>query len=307
MFAEYQSNNDENKTAITTEVVRATEAENTLNNKFSSYYTKSETYSKSEVYNIAEVNSQLSAISNGLAASFKTYTEAQAATSTLPANSSIKVTNDSDTTLNGEYTWNGTTLTKSIYDPLTQALAYTDTSLVSVYKENLYSLTNSHSGLNINPTGGAIRTSTSVEINVFPVEGGKTYSIKTASEINKSYVVVGVSATNSVVAGTATQLVTLEDTSDPLIKTFMVPIGANYAYINTYWATVSVDLRNNLVISSNNFEKVVKTIQGNKVFDEDAHVQIDLLNAEAILESDIVMNVVELYSTTNEHPRILRQ
>ncbi|MFA2917566.1 hypothetical protein [Acinetobacter pittii] len=307
MFAEYQLDNEENKTAITAEVVRATEAESTLNNKFSSYYTKLETYGKSEVYSIEEVNSQLSAISNGLAASFKTYTEAQAATGTLPANSSIKVTNDSDTTLNGEYTWNGATLTKSIYDPLTQALAYTDTSLISVYKENLYSLANSHSGLNINPTGGAIRTSTSVEINVFHVEGGKTYSIKTASEINKSYVVIGVSATNSIVAGTATQLVTLEDTSDPLIKTFTVPIGANYAYINTYWATVSVDLRNNLVISSNNFEKVVKTIQGNKVFDEDAHIQIDLLNAEAILESDIVMNVVELYSTTNEHPRILCQ
>ena len=302
MFAEYRTKLDENKVAINTETQRANEAENSLNNKFNAYYTKSETYLKSEVYNKNEVDFQLSAISNGLVASFNTYVEAQEATHTLPSNSSIKVTNDPDTTLNGEYTWNGTALTKSIYDPLTQALAYTNLSLSSVYKENLYNSANSHAGKNIDPANGAIRSSTTVEINVFSIEGGKTYSIKTDTVINKSYVVVGVSTTNSTIAGTATQLITLEDTEDPLVKEFTTPFGSKYAYINTYWNTVSVDLRSSLVISSNNFEKVVKNIQGNRVFDEEAHTKIDGLVSDALLESDLVMNVADLYSVNNEYP-----
>lgn len=46
----------------------------------------------------------------------------------LPANSSIDVTNDTDTTKNGMYAYNGTVFTKSTYDPLTQGKAYTDTA-----------------------------------------------------------------------------------------------------------------------------------------------------------------------------------
>ncbi|MFV5370030.1 phage tail fiber protein [Acinetobacter junii] len=249
------------------------------------------------------IQTQLNSLGVGNKA-YKTYAAMTSDIANIPANSKVTVTNDSDTTKNGDYQFDGTIYTKSIYDPLAQAKAYTDASLITVYKENLYSLTNNHSGLNINPTGGAIRASTNVEINVFHVEGGKTYSIMTASEINKSYVVVGVSATNSVAIGATTQLITLEDTSDPLIKTFTTPISANYAYINTYWATVSVDLRNNLVISSNNFEKVVKTIQGNKVFDEDAHIVLEQLDQEVIRESDIEVSVIDLYSQANEKPSL---
>jgi len=38
----------------------------------------------------------------------------------------VDVTNDPDPAKNGTYQWNGTTLTKSAYDPLTQAKSYTD-------------------------------------------------------------------------------------------------------------------------------------------------------------------------------------
>lgn len=55
---------------------------------------------------------------------YATLAAAQAAQSSLPANSVVEVTNDGAN--NGTYQWNGSTLTKSTYDPLTQAKTYTN-------------------------------------------------------------------------------------------------------------------------------------------------------------------------------------
>ena len=55
---------------------------------------------------------------------FATLALAQAAQGTLPSGSVVEVTNDATASNNGLYLWNGTTLTKSSYDPLTQAKEY---------------------------------------------------------------------------------------------------------------------------------------------------------------------------------------
>lgn len=72
---------------------------------------------------IANVNTALAAYVGGRKA-YTTLALAQAAQSSLPANTAIEVTNDGAN--NGTYQWDGTTLTKSAYDPLTQAKSYTD-------------------------------------------------------------------------------------------------------------------------------------------------------------------------------------
>ena len=77
-------------------------------------------------YTKAEVDTAFAAYVGGRKA-FTTLALAQAAQSSLPANTAIEVTNDGAN--NGTYQWNGTTLTKSAYDPLTQAKSYTDQSL----------------------------------------------------------------------------------------------------------------------------------------------------------------------------------
>ena len=89
-------------------------------------YTKAETYSK------PEIDTSLIAIAGGHKA-YQTFAAAQAAQATLPLNSIVEVTNDGAN--NGTYQWNGTTLTKSAYDPLTQAKTYTDTKIT---KENFF-------------------------------------------------------------------------------------------------------------------------------------------------------------------------
>lgn len=77
-----------------------------------------------DAYTKAQVDSSFTAYAGGR----KAYTTlalaqalAQAAQSSLPANTAVEVTNDGAN--NGTYQWNGTTLTKSAYDPLEQAKA----------------------------------------------------------------------------------------------------------------------------------------------------------------------------------------
>lgn len=77
-------------------------------------------------YTKAEVDTTFAAYVGGRKA-YTTLALAQADQVNLPANTAIEVTNDGAN--NGTYQWNGTTLTKSAYDPLTQAKTYTDDSL----------------------------------------------------------------------------------------------------------------------------------------------------------------------------------
>lgn len=101
---------------------------------------KSTTYTKTEVdsalslkapkattYTKSEVDAAVASVAGG-GYGYATLAEAQAATTGLPipANSIVTVTNDSTSANNGDYQWNGTTLTKSAYDPLTQAKGYAD-------------------------------------------------------------------------------------------------------------------------------------------------------------------------------------
>ena len=81
--------------------------------------------------NKADVDAALAAYVGGRKA-YTTLALAQAAQSSLPANTAIEVTNDGAN--NGTYQWNGTTLTKSNYDPLTQAKNYTDVSVEPIVK-----------------------------------------------------------------------------------------------------------------------------------------------------------------------------
>lgn len=83
-------------------------------------------YGIKDAYTKDETDDKINALSSTTYAGHKGYTTlalAQAAQSTLAANTLVEVTNDTTTANNGVYLWNGTTLTKSTYDPLTLAKA----------------------------------------------------------------------------------------------------------------------------------------------------------------------------------------
>ncbi|ENX30021.1 MULTISPECIES: SGNH/GDSL hydrolase family protein [Acinetobacter] len=103
----------------------------------SDVYPKDQTYTQEEVNNLISpkadldyVNDTFSSFAGGRKA-YTTLALAQADQSTLTANTVVDVTNDPDPTKNGTYQWNGTTLTKSAYDPLTQAKTYVHTALIN--------------------------------------------------------------------------------------------------------------------------------------------------------------------------------
>ncbi|MEX3725792.1 hypothetical protein AB3504_19535 [Acinetobacter baumannii] len=90
-------------TKINSETIRATQAEQVLDNKINA---------------------------NGIGnRAYKTYAEMDADKANIPAKSKVTVTNDSNASNNGDWQWDGTTLTKSDYDPLTQSKIYTKTAL----------------------------------------------------------------------------------------------------------------------------------------------------------------------------------
>lgn len=73
---------------------------------------------------IASINTAIAAVTGGHKA-YATLADAQASQASLPVNTVVEVTNDSDTN-NGAYLWDGTALTRSNYDPLTRAKIYAD-------------------------------------------------------------------------------------------------------------------------------------------------------------------------------------
>jgi hypothetical protein len=109
-------------------------------------YTKSETYTKSEVVGLVTPKADktyVDTIFTAYVGGRKAYTTlalAQAAQASLPANTAIEVTNDPTASNNGTYQWNGTALTKSAYDPLTQAKLYADNKTDSFEKNSAESL-----------------------------------------------------------------------------------------------------------------------------------------------------------------------
>ena len=88
---------------------------------------------------------------------YLTLADAQASQASLPANTIVEVTNDSDTN-NGAYLWDGTTLTKNTYDPLAQAKKYTDASINNVFSNdiNIADLSKSTAGYYVSYFNGAI-------------------------------------------------------------------------------------------------------------------------------------------------------
>lgn len=100
---------------LTAETQRAIAAEKAIDAKAVALAAKDE-----------ELEQQIISLAGGRQ-SYKTYAEMIAKKEEIAANSIIDITNDTAEN-NGAYNYDGTTFTKSVYDPLTQAKSYTDTA-----------------------------------------------------------------------------------------------------------------------------------------------------------------------------------
>ncbi|YP_009949058.1 tail fiber protein [Acinetobacter phage SWH-Ab-1] len=131
------------------------------------------------------VDDKIDAVAGGLAASYETKAEADGAVSsgTIPAHSTVKVTNDPLSSNNGDWTWNGTALVKSDYDPLTQANQYTDNKTAEVKSDVMLDVsTVLNNALTLKATG---------DDHVFPVLVDESKNVLIGYDPNRDQIVAG--------------------------------------------------------------------------------------------------------------------
>lgn len=122
---------------------------------------------------VGDFQAQVASVAGGHKA-YQTLALAQASQSSLPANTVVEVTNDPTSSNNGIYQWNGTTLTKSAYDPLTQAKDYTDQALTFI-NGSYFSIVGF-----INPSDGSLTSHSDYRCTDFiPVVPSTKYTLKT--------------------------------------------------------------------------------------------------------------------------------
>lgn len=116
----------ENLNLINSEALRAYAAEQALTSEVREKNIQLNTVIAGEIYRAttAETNlqTQVNAIGVGNKA-YLTYAAMDADKASIPANSKVTVTSDSDISKRGDWQWNGAVFTQSPYDPLTQAKA----------------------------------------------------------------------------------------------------------------------------------------------------------------------------------------
>ncbi|MFV5349049.1 SGNH/GDSL hydrolase family protein [Acinetobacter baumannii] len=135
---------------------------------------------------------------------------------------------------------------------------------------------------------GKLTALSGTALQLFPVEAGKTYAVY-ATNLNRTYFTVGVSNTNTVVAGKQLTPLTLADTVDPNVKTFTVPTGMSYAYATTYIPSLSFDIRAGFWVNegTKSSRNDVLTVHGIKTFeirDPLAQTRLDNLTNYSILK-----------------------
>lgn len=170
---------------------------------------------------------------------------------------------------------------------LDQANAYTDGQLPIAPKENLYKGINTP-GFYVRPADGFVMTFAGNEISVFEVEAGKTYAVY-AADVRAAYLILSYSTTSTVSGGKQNTIATLNSTADPNIKTFTVPTGMKYAFINVLWPNFSFDIRNSLIIQEGlTVVSVVKNVRGFAVYDAEAHQRLESLEGDALRKSIVI-------------------
>lgn len=252
-----------------------------------SNFLKSYTVSKADVLyvdtKIASINTAIAAYTGGRKA-YQTLALAQADQVNLTANTAIEVTNDGAN--NGTYQWNGTALTKSDYDPLTQAKNYTEQYFNEKTVENLYKSTRAINNYYTSYVGGSLQFYSGAIVAVIPVVAGQEYFIK-----SDNFLGAFVASLNEYDYYTSTTLgtVTLTDTEYPNTKKFTVPIGSNakFMYINAYLDAQNYDIRDSLVVSR---EFGVSEINGFEIIDLQARKSgVSLTNSANIYDKSTMV------------------
>ncbi|MCT8090726.1 hypothetical protein H0920_10585 [Acinetobacter sp. C_4_1] len=198
-------------------------------------------YSRDESYSRAQVDALTAAIAGGHKA-YRTLGEAQAAQASLPVNSIVEVTNDGAN--NGKYQWNGTTLTKSAYDPVLLGEQKTEEKLQTireiVLSKNLYDASKAVYGNRLSGTGLLTNVADSKRTGFIPVTAGQAYILSWSNAAASAQLSYAFFASEADSQGTG--YTTVNNTS--LVYSFTVPAGVSFLVINLKQSASTVERLN---------------------------------------------------------------
>lgn len=238
-------------------------------------------------YTKAEVDTTFAAYAGGRKA-YTTLALAQAAQSSLPANTAIEVTNDGAN--NGTYQWNGTTLTKSAYDPLTQAKAFTEAKTALI--EGVVDLGNYADVKSYNGNNGVWITNDSNYlgrmININP-----TYSYQvTASATADSHVLVF----NSI-----NPVAITHPSAEMLLRRTTIPKGTTQTISSLGSDTLWVSSKDG---TNNRLPQKVVQIKGRALTTSDTISNIAYTSSDKLASSSLVREISEKVTSINDSLRL---
>ena len=175
-----------------------------------------------------------------------------------------------------------------------QAKNYTDSKLPIIKK--LYDSTKNVANVYVGASSPYnVASSAGTMLSIFPVDAGKTYSVKT-NAVSFPAFAIALRATNSTAIGATLGIVALTSTSDPTIKTFTVPLGstAKFALVNIKIPSVGLDASLDLLINEGliivEYDQI-KKIDGAEIIDEKAR--------EIMIGNTDLITTAELYNASS--------
>lgn len=204
-----------------------------------------------------------------------------------------------------EYRWNPAATPSPKWEAtgrnyLQDSIDYTKGQLPVELVENLYNSANNTSNFYVRPADGFIIAQTGNAITVVAVEAGKTYALY-AADVGTSYLIVSYSQTNTVTGGKQNVKATLNSTSDANIKTFTVPEGMHFAFINVLWPNFSFDIRTSLIVQTGEtIEYAVKNVRGVQVADAAARARLKAIEDKNPIGVADVVETVNFYTSADD-------
>lgn len=245
--------------------------------------------------NKVDVAVALSNLSTSANKYYSTLAAANADIANIALNQSVTIGEEANMGLWEKKTTGATSLTKSAYDPLTQAKNYTEQYFNEKTAKNLYKPTRVIMDYYTSQADGTLQPYASAVVAVIPVIAGQEYFIK-SSEFNKAFAV----SLNEYDYYTNTTLgtVTLTETEYPNVKKFTVPVGSNakFMYINTYLSVQNYDIRDSLVVGT---VFGISEVNGFEIIDLQARKSVVSLTSSANIYDKSTMIVDNFYLDGN--------
>lgn len=199
---------------------------------------------------------------------------------------------------NGAYykaTAGATSLTKSAYDPLTQAKDYTDLELGRIaytYSKNKYDPSKAVTGWRISGSGSIIAAAGAKHTGYIPVEAGKQYTMSWSNTVSDiAYYSFFANSTDQ--SNPIGYSITGSTTSP---RTFTVPTGANFVVINLKHGSAATERANFQIeegVTATTYEPYTPTAKAQPGFLDDAVKKDELADlVEPMVDKDYEINII---------------